>query len=141
MNEYPKVIDIGADMWATSNAAVPTHKVVPADALVIERWELPAVTDQGGGTWRFDTGASLSTWIIKTADDARTEALELLALAEHLDAHPPVDEAQVEALAEALWSAGSNSTAWADISIATQALWIARARRLVELGWTKAGAR
>lgn len=35
-----------------------------------------------------------------TAAEARTAAREYLAVAEYLDAHPPVDEAQVEALAK-----------------------------------------
>jgi len=72
---------------------IPTEgerlRIVPADAIVIDRVDLPEVKAIRPGTWEFDTGAFLDTWDDKTSEDARREALEMLALAEYLDAHPP----------------------------------------------------
>lgn len=74
-------------------------RIVPADAIVIERSDVDAVAVGGSiatltaGTLTVDTDGL-------SADDARAAAIEWLAIAEHLDAHPPVDEAKVEALAE-----------------------------------------
>jgi len=85
-------------------AAVATEcnvRIVPADAIVIERGELPEVVKHGvkeiaaGGIYR-TIDKELSTY---TARYAREVGLNLLALADYLDAHPPVDEAQVKALA------------------------------------------
>lgn len=59
-----------------------------------------------------------------TAEKARERANELLALAEHLDANPPVDEAQVDALATLIADDGDWETQDADVI----------ARRLVEQG-------
>lgn len=95
--------------WGTNVTRADFLAAVAAecDAIVIPREELPRVKDRGQGTYEFDTGASLGTWEGKSAEQARLEARELLALAEYLDAHPPVDEAQVEALAAEIVQAQS----------------------------------
>lgn len=74
-------------------AAVETELGV----IVIDKAELPIVTDRG------------KPGVLYTGDDARAivdidpvalraEGLACIALAAHLEAHPPVDEAKVEAL-------------------------------------------
>ena len=71
------------------------------DAIVIPREDLPErVSPSTDGKWLWaDSWNCLAT---ATPDDARRAARAYLALAEHLDAHPPVDEAKVEALAEVM---------------------------------------
>ena len=89
-------------------AAVETEcgvRVVPADAIVIDRAEVPPVTPSGGCSGAGTQYLSAAGHEIESTADAalvRVHALALLALAEYLDAHPPtppVDEADVEALA------------------------------------------
>lgn len=66
--------------------------------IIIDRAELPEVTESG----RRDIvrlGESDERFTTGTAAAARGEALACLALAEYLDARPPLDEADVEALA------------------------------------------
>ena len=92
-------------------AAECNVRIVPADAIVIERGELPEVTVDGNssllGTGRGlgnipgEHRVSVST-STATAAGVRREGLAYLALAEYLDANPPVDEAQVIALAHLL---------------------------------------
>src|SRR5690606_10512557 len=78
----------------------PNHtevQVVPIDAIVIRRDELPTarVLLSGHlGTIHGHHSAKLS------ANWHRDLAAHHLALADYVDAHPPVDEAQVKALAE-----------------------------------------
>ena len=78
-------------------------RLVPADSIVIDRAELPPMTLHPGGM-----AVVSSIGGIYRVDDwpgARETALALLALAEHLDAHPPkppVDEAMVSAIAAAV---------------------------------------
>ena len=77
-------------------AAVETEcgvRIVPADAIVIDRAELPVVT------------MSISNGVyVRATFDARRRALELLAVAEFADAHPSSDEAQVRAVNDLLTS-------------------------------------
>jgi len=85
-------------------AAVETElgvRIVPADAIVIDRAELPEVTDWDGVPGGIGVGYHhySPTYSEKFARDA---VLEYLAIAEYLAAHPPVDEAQVEALVDLL---------------------------------------
>jgi len=80
-------------------AAVATEcnvRIVPADAIVIERGELPEtrVGTYGEAICQGWTRAGHAN-----TETVRSEARALLAIAEHLDAHPPIDEAQVKALA------------------------------------------
>lgn len=65
--------------------------------LIIDKADLPEVTAEGS---RFRVGDT--SWpdalARRTVSAIRRDALENLALAEYLEAHPPVDEQQVEAL-------------------------------------------
>lgn len=98
------------------------------DAIVIPRTDLPQVkhfpdgrpfaeTDRGYGDYTLDPK--------DTPERLRDHARALLALAEYLDAHPPVDAAQVEALTAVLYEATADPD---DIEVP------AVARRLVERG-------
>jgi len=93
-------------------AAVETEcgvRLVPADALVIDRAELPPVTLAGSLPWpTVSANLPVNVTCIQAfrpdlrADEAIQMALAWLALAEYLAAHlptPPVGEADVEALA------------------------------------------
>ncbi len=108
------------DGWVRAQA-------VPTDGIFIPRADLPEVKrrelydgyDVGGGTM----ANSRPDW---TAAEARDLAHRWLALAEHLDANPPVDEAEVAALADAITGAYGSDGA---VSIA---------RRLVAAGWKRA---
>jgi len=77
-------------------AAVETEcgvRMVPADAIVIDRAELPGVDlTSDGQPWAYGQTT-------QSAEKGRAVALAFLALAEYRDANPPVDEADVEALA------------------------------------------
>ena len=70
------------------------HKVVPADAIVIERVEVEAAS------------LGLITNSL-TAEKARELAVRYLALAEYLRANPPVDRAAVASLIQAFAEAGA----------------------------------
>jgi len=94
------------------------RRIVPADAIVIDRAELPEVTPSGGcsgaGTQYLSAAGHE---IADTSDAARVHvyALALLALAEYLDARqptPPVNEADVEALAGLIEQCGQTCESW-----------------------------
>ena len=67
------------------------HKVVPADAIVTERVDVP-------------TYAAWEVELLSVRDEAhaREMAISYLAAAEHLRTHPPVDEAEVQRLAHTI---------------------------------------
>ena len=74
-------------------------KVVPDDAIVIEAKRVPAVLHRPDGMYEvgevvFDGSA--------TAGHYERRAMEHLAIAEHLRANPPVDEAEVQRLTKVL---------------------------------------
>jgi hypothetical protein len=95
---FPQVCDVGAGMWSDTNVThLLTHKVVPLDAIVIRREELPAVTKIDGPRLLDPDGATIS-FLNDTPESLRRLARYHLAGAEYLTAHPPVDEAQVSAL-------------------------------------------
>jgi hypothetical protein len=76
-------------------------RLVPADAIVIERGELPEVRESASGSLSIGD----ADWRAGSAGAFRHEALRNLALSEYRDAHPPVppvDEADVDALAEVI---------------------------------------
>jgi len=101
--ETALVICVGVDR-ADFLAAVAKEcgvVIVPADAIVIERGELPDVTPGGDGLLILDGGMVKPIRRLR-ADQHRRLALEHLSAAAHLDAHPPVDEAQVSALTGAI---------------------------------------
>ncbi|GMA26155.1 hypothetical protein GCM10025864_39140 [Luteimicrobium album] len=102
-------------------------QVVPLDATVIEASELPEVVNdpdddsslQAGGAW----------YAARTADGHHVVALAHLAMEQHqARKHPPVDEAQVKALADDL-SRYEATEAAASFKNA--------ARYLIARGWTK----
>lgn len=71
--------------------------------IVIDRASLPktGLTSDGSEVYAGDGTPGTRWWQWgHGADAARSAALAYLAIAEHIDAHPPVDEAQVEALAD-----------------------------------------
>lgn len=120
------------------------HKAVPADAIVIERDALPAVVERMPGYFvagRHDLGRMGEPdheQPGKTGGDlSRDFAYAVLAVADYLDAHPPIDEAMVEALADDLRAA-------LGVTQETVAAGHLRtgnsddiARRLIEQGWSK----
>jgi hypothetical protein len=81
-------------------------KVVPADAIVIERGDLPhvEVTEMGD--------LDVLGEVVAMGDEAshRDIALTRLAAADYLAAHPPVDRYELEALANALGDALRETT-------------------------------
>lgn len=106
-------------------------QVVPLDAIVIPRDELPKVTTGSGrlqsGVWAegrgWDDAYIASAGRGALATRAEAIARKYLAVAEHLREHPPVDEAQVEVLADLLSREASEPHDWTT-----------SARRLVERG-------
>jgi len=90
-------------------------RLAPADAVVILRGELPEVTST-------PPAALVVEGIYYPAGGVnyRRQARHHLAMAEYLDAHPPVDEAMVEAIAsEVAVAFGANrdtAPGWEDIA-------------------------
>lgn len=85
---------------------------VECGVVIIDRTDLPVVkatefeakvevAEGHQGDWKVTPGET-------PAAAVRKDAVALLALAEYLDANPPVDEAQVEALAALLWEYAQN---------------------------------
>lgn len=108
-------------------------RIVPADAIVIERDELPAVRREGDRLHAGDElGEDYSTPIVGNPAWAWNYGLSALAVSLHLREHPPVDEAAVEALAERLERTPGEM---ADIARA-----LIRDGVTVPAGWTKGGA-
>ena len=68
------------------------------DVLIIDRAELPEVGEDDGRTVRVGGNC----YAHRSKEDLRKMALSALVAVRHMDAHPPVDEAQVEALAKVL---------------------------------------
>ena len=114
-------------------AAVATE----CEVIVIDRADLPEVTADGCSrleAYNTHEGVNFGPPTViergrVVAGALRGQALARLALAEHLDAHPPVDEAQVEALAAVMRKAVSDGAKWVDCN--------ALARVLVAEGWSK----
>ena len=91
-------------LWSTRSGCEPTRAdflaavAAECDVIVIDRAELPervSPSMDGKHLW----ADAWSVPATNTPDIPRRAARAYLALAEYLDAHPPVDEAQVEALA------------------------------------------
>ena len=102
--EKGKVYRVAGTDLAALYEADPTYtevQVVPIDAIVIRRDELPEVHPEGHGS------VTIGGHIYGTAygyREHRGAALRMLALIEYLREHPPVDEAQVDALRDILLS-------------------------------------
>ena len=81
------------------NPAMAKVQVVPLDAIVIRRDELPEVdATRGARVNSVGIGWALDYLTADREEKARSYGLAYLALAEYLREHPPVDEAQVKAL-------------------------------------------
>ena len=92
-----------------------------ADVLVIPRTDLPEVAQARDGTHRIGT-----EWFsVDESATAWTLARQYLAIAEYLDAHPPIDQAQVNTLATLLRDTGARPSGADAIPIA---------RRLIATG-------
>lgn len=109
---YPED-EVAASVMEPGHPHFTEVQVVPSDAIVIRRDELPEVEVVGGSRPFARASARTmgrfpvySTASFNGAEDAlahaEARALEFLALREYLREHPPVDEAQVEALARIL---------------------------------------
>lgn len=94
------------------------YKVVPADAIVIERGDdmnVRCITGSGGRRyWKHDDGND--AWDGRNAAELEQAARHMLARAEYLRTHPPVDEAEVQRLERLItqqpgWSVGSDHLA------------------------------
>lgn len=97
-------------------------QVAPLDAIVIRREELPEVsTDSSGDVWAMGI-------CYDSSNAARTDARRLLAVAEYLDANPPVDPEQVEALAKDLSRV---------VEFGTTTPYADAAERPIRAGWSK----
>jgi hypothetical protein len=133
-DDYLRVVNASSFEWiAAAQRDEAKHKVVPADAIVIERGEpmAPWISEEHAQGFVASATGYVSTKPNFTADllaHARAHAVLLIEAVEYLDAHPPVDEEQVEALTDALSS---------DMGMRAEDI----ARRLVEQGWTKGGPR
>lgn len=136
MSDYPRVLAHDSS-WIPALVDGPaTHKVVPTDAIVIEPDELAVVDTALGAT----DGTLIA---VVTVSDQQTEHLYwtpgqrdprlmarlYLSIAEHLDARPPVNEALIDPLAEAI----SDAYGFGDDHAAPYHV----ARHLLEQGWTK----
>jgi len=103
-------------------------QVVPADAIVIERSALPEVRDDQN--FPYVVAPDLCVGPIldegETVEGLRAYGLACLALAEYGAAHPPVDEAQVEAM-----------TADLEMTDPVSDTYGAQARSLIARGWHK----
>jgi hypothetical protein len=133
MNRYFQMLDGSIVRVRNNSAHLPAFlgsvtntevQVVPVDAIVIRRDELPEVTSVSqGGRVQFPDGLQR----VGVHDDHRRLALAFLAADEHFREHPPVDEDQVKALADI----------WLDEFAITEAgrdHAIRRARQLVKRG-------
>lgn len=97
------------------------------DVIVIPRADLPEVTVSPADGRIQARGA-----ILHNGSATGGDALGWLAINEHLDAHPPVDEADVEALADAIASVGIPGNAHSSPSTVL-------ARRLLATGQVHVG--
>lgn len=101
---YPRVIDSRYGGWRPMDEG--NYKVVPADAIVIERGDLPEVTS--AGSYLTVDGVVYGTF--KDAAEAELISRRWLALTEYLRTHPPVDEAEVQRLRDMLLDADESLT-------------------------------
>src|SRR5690625_675761 len=85
-------------------ATVPRDEILDAvatelDVIVIPRTDLPAVeaAEHGDGSLYY-VGGQLADTFSQTPEKLRHTGRRFLALAEHLEQNPPIDEAAVDAL-------------------------------------------
>jgi hypothetical protein len=107
-----RVRSSGVKEIITGEGGATEVQVVPLDAIVIRRDELPEVetheTAHGDTVWVYGGDAFDRDADNRTAEAMRDGALRLLARAEYVREHPPVDEAQVKAIRKALAGFGMN---------------------------------
>ena len=101
------------------------------DVIIVRRADLPEVKP-GGQDYYYADGNLHEIEPGDAAEQIRATALGWLAIAEYLKAHPPVDEAQVEALTSAIDKARIKAQR-ADIDAQVGDI----ARTLVADGWAK----
>lgn len=92
-----RAADENVGLIYSGNPALTEVQVVPLDAIVIRRDELPGLDVDRHGTVRVD-GLIESFSPHYKPDEARARGIAWIALSEYLREHPPVDEAQVKAL-------------------------------------------
>lgn len=118
--QYPRVVEgtfAGGRDWHEDEHIVPTHKVVPIDAIVIEPLDF-------GDEQALSIAANALGYAPRTTVEVARLHEHVTYLASALARlHPAVDETQVEALADDMRPLRGT---WEEI-----------ARRLVEQGWTK----
>ncbi|MDF2915948.1 MAG: hypothetical protein K0S70_165 [Microbacterium sp.] len=106
-------------------------QVVPLDAIVIRRDELPEVdATRGARVNSVGIGWALDYLTADREEKARSYGLAYLALAEYLREHPPVDEAQVKALTDLI----DEDEEWGEDGSAETV-----ARRLIATGRVRVG--
>lgn len=112
-DKYPQVAQTSNRLSWYANDVYGTHKVVPADAIVIERGDLPEVTVErtSSGVPYYRLPGDYGFGGTEKPEWYEEHARNYLALAEHLRTNPPVDEAQVEALAALIRAKYDESTA------------------------------
>ena len=132
-DKYPRVFHMTPDTFRTDAPIGPVPgslKVVPADAIVIERGDLPIVADRGTPGFLY-IGDDRRAITAETPDRLVDEIRARVALAEYLSAHPPVDEARVSELHHVIQThVSANVTRTGALSIL---------RDLEARGWTKPG--
>jgi hypothetical protein len=94
------------------------------DVIIIDRAELPEVGEDDGRTVRVGG----NSYAHGSREDLRRMALSALVAVTHMDAHSPVDEAQVEALAD-LFAETFPAEMYRERGLLTE-----RARRLLATG-------
>jgi hypothetical protein len=144
-DEYPRLVrdagsgiesnlaDAAQSLWLLTDG---TYKVVPADAIVIERSELPEVVDDQFSVRtrsRSRIWASPHTERGDVSGQYRSNALALLALAEYLREHPHGGEREVEALARMLHTEGDDGR-WETAGPSSRDFYLDHARRLLATG-------
>ncbi|WP_159795734.1 hypothetical protein [Puerhibacterium puerhi] len=124
---YQDTSAVAGPEWFARNPDFTEVQVVPVDAIVIRREELPEVkahssipnsVEAGDAFLRFDG-------LNDPREHAESRLRDWAAIAAHLREHPPVDEAQVKAVTQALYEATEDPF---DIDVPDVA------RRLVERG-------
>lgn len=94
--EYPRVLahDLA---WIPALVDGPaTHKVVPADAIVIERGDLPEVREDGSVLVKNDGPNGDYTYYLDAPEDGHAAALAHIAIHEYRAAQPSVDPSDVD---------------------------------------------
>lgn len=123
-NEFPH--------WGWFEDASGAFKIVPADAIVIERDELDAAPHVSDSGYLSVLGAMFNVKKLDALQSARDYLIGAATAVAYVEAHPPVDEAQVEALATDLTRA-----AGADVNPVQVALRLDIARELIRGGWSQ----